>query len=148
MDTGLRSLLDAARHAAGRAYAPYSGFRVGAAVLAGGTHYIGANVENASSNLGICAERVALATARLHTDAPVEAVAVFCLDAVPGADGRIAPHTVAPCGGCRQWLAELAPNAVVVTNATGPDGTPGSVHRVADLLPLPFALRADHPPRT
>jgi len=134
MDKKHRDLLYAAAQAALLAYAPYSRFRVGAAVLAGGQTHLGANVENACANLGVCAERVALAHARMHGAAEVDGLALCCLDAAPDADLR---HAL-PCGGCRQWLAELAPRAWVVTSASE------RVFTLADLLPLPFALPSEN----
>jgi len=94
------SLLEEARRAASRAYAPYSRFPVGAAVLArDGRVLSGANVENASYGLTLCAERAALARAVSEGVGPgeIEAVAV----------------TASPCGGCRQWLAEFRVERVV-----------------------------------
>ncbi|MBG0778193.1 MAG: cytidine deaminase [Desulfovibrionaceae bacterium] len=126
-------LLDAARIAAERAYAPYSRFRVGAAVLADGVTHPGANVENASANLGMCAERAALARAVAEGAREIAGVAVFCLDAPAGAP----PQACLPCGGCRQWLAELAPHAWIVCGA--PRAEP-RVYALNDLLPLPFTL--------
>lgn len=140
------ALLAAAREAALRAYARYSRFRVGAAVVVrtpnGERVVTGANVENASYGLTICAERVALAAACALTppppDTPEEArtfprpditqVAVACIDAA--AQGSYCM----PCGACRQWLAELAPDAVYYV-----DGMPGEL-RLDDLLPHAFRL--------
>jgi cytidine deaminase len=124
-------LLDAARAASRRAYCPYSNFHVGAAVLAGGKVYVGANVENASYGLTTCAERTAAFAAVIDGATRIEAVAVACIDAPEGCD----PSGLMPCGACRQVLAEFA----------GPD-TPVHVDRVGtfrldDLLPLAFRLR-------
>lgn len=124
-------LLSEARAAAREAYAPYSGFRVGAAVLArGGAVFRGVNVENASLGLGVCAERVALATAIASGERDIIAVAVACIDAPPGAplEERV------PCGACRQWLQELAPGARILIQ-----GEERSF-LVAELLPMAFAL--------
>jgi cytidine deaminase len=137
-------LLERARAAALRAYAPYSRFRVGAAVVIetgdGPRVVTGANVENASYGLTLCAERVALAAAfQLDTSDDAEAVpprprvthvAVSCIDAAP--DAPAAQRT--PCGACRQWLAELAPGAVYYV-----DGIPREL-RLPDLLPYAFSL--------
>ena len=131
-------LVARAREAATHAYAPYSHFRVGAAVVVedgGGPRVvIGANVENASFGLTLCAERAALAAAVAGRDAAeaapllVTQVAVACIDA---ADNN-SPEQLTPCGACRQWLAELAPDAGYYI-----DGLPGTFH-LDDLLPLAF----------
>jgi cytidine deaminase len=95
-----RDLLERAREAAGGAYAPYSGFHVGAAVLTrDGRVVTGANVENASYGITLCAERAALARAVAEGVRPgdVEAVAV----------------TASPCGACRQWLLEFTVERVL-----------------------------------
>ncbi len=140
------TLVAAARAAATHAYAPYSHFRVGAAAVvetaAGPRIVTGANVENASYGLTLCAERTALAAAcQLADPAPgdtpgphetrrprVTHVAVACVDAP--ADAPIGSRS--PCGACRQWFAELAPDAVYWV-----DGIPGDL-RLADLLPFAF----------
>ncbi len=127
-------LLAAAQKAAQHAYAPYSKFRVGAAVLTEGGVFSGANIENASTNLGICAERVAMAVARMNGCQNIIGIAVNCVDASKDAEGMIRENLTMPCGGCRQWMAELAPNAWVVTNAHD------RVYRLPDLLPSPFIL--------
>lgn len=129
-----QELLEQARHAAYQAYAPYSRFRVGAAVLADGKIYPGANVENASYGLALCAERAALAHARVHGAENIEGVAIYCLDAPTDERGAIPEDLALPCGACRQWLAELAPDAWIVTNASP------SPSRLADLLPRAFKL--------
>jgi cytidine deaminase len=97
-------LLSEARRAAGLAHAPYSRFRVGAAVVAGGRVFLGCNVENASFGLSMCAERVAAFKAVSEGQGRISQVAVSCIDADAslGAAGRM------PCGACRQVLAELA----------------------------------------
>lgn len=124
-------LLESAEGAAQKAYAPYSKFRVGAAVLTEQGIFIGANIENSSSNLGICAERVALSHAIMHGAEKIIGIAVNCIDAEPGSDIR----TGMPCGGCRQWLAELAPEAWLVT--AGAD----RVFFLDDLLPDAFLFK-------
>ena len=105
-----QALLGAAAAAALNAHAPYSRFRVGAAVFTErDTVITGCNVENASYGLCLCAERAALAGAVAQGARNIRAIAVACIDAEPklGIEGRT------PCGSCRQWLLELAPNAEV-----------------------------------
>jgi cytidine deaminase len=103
-------LVAAARAARERAYAPYSGFHVGAAVLVSdGSIHAGVNVENASYPLGVCAERNAVAAAVLAGATSIEAVAVV-------AD---AEDPTPPCGGCRQVLNEFGPDLRVVCEGSG-----------------------------
>jgi cytidine deaminase len=105
-------VMDAARKASESAYAPYSNFRVGAAVLTeGGALHAGCNVENASYGLAICAERnaaAAMAFANPH-DREIRLVAVFSPDTAP----------CFPCGACRQVLREFGCKEVVVEEASG-----------------------------
>jgi cytidine deaminase len=117
-----RELYEEAAGAAAGAYAPYSKFNVGAAVLTRDGHVItGVNVENASYPLGMCAERCALSRAVAEGVRPgdVEAVAV----------------TAAPCGGCRQWLLEFRVDRVAFMH----DGEL-LVRRSDELLPDSFEL--------
>jgi cytidine deaminase len=124
-------LLEAAREAATHAYAPYSGFRVGSAVLtSSGGVYIGANVENASYGLSICAERVALAAARVAGESVIRGIAIACVDRAT--EERV--EESAPCGACRQWIQELAIDAEILL--AGHDGG----FRIEQLLPLAFRL--------
>lgn len=132
MEQYLKDLLDRAREACGYSYAKYSEYSVGAAVLTGNGVYLGANIENASSNLGICAERVAIAHAFMNKARDIKAVAVCCRDAEK--DGKVDLNETMPCGGCRQWLLELAPNALIVTNGSD------KVYTVEQLLPIGFQL--------
>ena len=109
-DAQRESLISAARAASSKAYAPYSNFHVGAALLlADGSMVTGANVENASYGLSLCAETVAVAKA-LSQDwrGALEAVAVF--GGPVGANGTVAgcDPPVTPCGRCRQTLNEIA----------------------------------------
>ena len=121
------ALLEAARAAKDRAYAPYSNFHVGCALLTGdGRVYEGANVENAAYSPTICAERVALPAAVVDGVREFVALAVVC-------DGQ-SPCT--PCGVCRQVLFEFAPELVVV--AAGSDGSVARYVLGRDLLPDGF----------
>jgi cytidine deaminase len=124
-------LVQRATAAAANAYAPYSKFKVGAAIRANGKVYAGVNVENASYPLTVCAERNAVAAAVLDGARTIEEVAVYT-DAAPPS---------APCGGCRQVLLELAPDptAVRVTavNAKGMRRT----WTLAELIPDGFSGR-------
>ncbi len=124
------ALLAHARDAATAAHAPYSNFRVGAAVRAGTTVYTGCNVENASYGLAICAERVAIFTAIAAGATRIDALAVACVDAASEAE----PNSLMPCGACRQVMAEFG--AVVIAVAVVRGGT----FTLAQLLPQAFAL--------
>jgi cytidine deaminase len=118
-------LLDRAQAVAGRAYAPYSNYLVGAAVRArDGRIYEGVNVENAAYPLGICAERTAIACAVVDGCRPGDLVEIAI--------------TASPCGGCRQWLHEFRLERVTFPNADGEivSFTPG------ELLPETWDLPA------
>lgn len=123
------NLLDRALVAAQSAYAPYSQFRVGAAVeLEDGTIITGSNQENASYSLSICAERVALFYARAHY--PHLRVVTLAVTS-PSTD-----RMVTPCGACRQVMTEVAFQQgcdfdVVMSEKT---------LKVSELLPLAFNL--------
>lgn len=98
------ALLAFAREAQDKAYAPYSGFRVGAAIYAGGEIYQGCNAENASYGATLCAERGAAMAAVLAGNTFFDSIAVV---------GDSEDPTV-PCGCCRQFLAEFNPEMRVV----------------------------------
>ena len=118
-------LVRAARGAQANAHAPYSGFRVGAAIEAvDGTVHSGANVENASYGVTICAERVALGAA-VSLGLRRFSRLVIVSDVSPPA---------APCGACRQALSEFGPGLRV--EAVGEDET--RTWSLEDLLPDPF----------
>ena len=104
-------LLTAALAAREHAFAPFSKFKVGAAVEDESGHiHSGCNVESATYGLTVCAERVALFAARCAGAEEIEAIAVI-------AD---LSHPIAPCGACRQVIAELAPRArIVMANLRG-----------------------------
>jgi homotetrameric cytidine deaminase len=130
-ETELLSLLDKARHAALHAYAPYSRFRVGAALrLTNGEIVTGANVENVSFGLTICAERSALvrAVSQFGPEIRVEAVAITNLNKAASP----------PCGACRQVLAEfILPDALVIFPSADGD----RIMSFNELLPLAFELK-------
>ncbi len=122
-------LLDLARNAAKHAYAPYSNFPVGAAILTtDGMVFTGCNVENASFGLTLCAERNAVTTMVAATDSTqkrdIAAVAIVGLIAKP----------CWPCGACRQVLREFNCRTVIVE---GPDGSATSLP-FAEILPHSF----------
>lgn len=123
-------LLEEARLVALRAHAPYSHFRVGAALVAGGQLFVGVNIEISSYGLTLCAERSALAAATTAGAGPITQVAVACIDTP--AEAPINERT--PCGACRQWLADLAPGATIYI-----DGVSGDFS-ISDLLPYPFGF--------
>ncbi len=118
-------LVAAARVARGNAYAPYSNFLVGAAVLAQGQVFTGANVENASYPIGVCAERVAVGAAVTAGKRSISAVALV------GSSKEPTP----PCGGCRQFIFEFGPDVVVVAET---DDGRRKEWRIAELLPDAF----------
>lgn len=122
------SLLDAAKEVRENAHAPYSGFKVGAAIRAGsGRIYTGCNVENAAYPEGTCAEAGAIAAMVAAGERVVAEVLVV----------GDAPGPVSPCGGCRQKLAEFAPPdvRVIMCNMAGAE----LVSTIGALLPLAFA---------
>jgi cytidine deaminase len=125
------ALVALAREAAQRAYCPYSHFRVGAAVLAGSTVYVGVNIEISSYGLTLCAERSALAAALSAGAGPITHIAVACIDTP--LDTPLSGRT--PCGACRQWIADLAPQAIILI-----DGAEQNFS-INDLLPHAFSLQ-------
>ena len=124
------AMLRGADQAARRAYAPYSKFRVGATVLAGGAVFSGCNVENASSNLGLCAERAAIVAAIAAGHRNITAVAISFPDLSPAAG--ISQRM--PCGACRQVLAEFGKPDLLVMTEGAEDST------LDELLPRAFRL--------
>jgi cytidine deaminase len=122
----LDELVAAAREIKERAYAPYSGFHVGAALLAGGTLHTAVNVENASYPLSVCAERNAAAAAVAAGETVFDAIAVVTDAATP----------TPPCGGCRQVLYEFGPGLTVVAESA--DGATRVMWALEDLLPSAF----------
>jgi cytidine deaminase len=128
-DEEVRTLVEAARAARDKAYAPYSEFRVGAALLAeDGSVVTGANVENASYGLSMCAERAAVAGAVAAGHRDFRAIAV--------AAGGTRPTT--PCGACRQVLREFPAGTGLVVIAVGETGDEQLQATVGRLLPHGF----------
>jgi len=122
----LNQLESAARAAAAKAYAPYSKFRVGAAVLCdSGKVYSGCNVENASYGLASCAERNAIFAAVGSGERAIRAVAIY----------TPTKAATAPCGACRQVIREFGPDAVIVSVC---DGEGRIESNLRDLLPESF----------
>lgn len=111
MTMDVATLVQAARAARERAYAPYSRFAVGAAVLtASGQVFVGCNVENAAYSMCICAERTAIACAVAAGQRDIVALAVIADTARP----------VSPCGACRQMMIEMNPAMrVIMANMRG-----------------------------
>lgn len=128
MQFPVEKLINTARASRERAYAPYSGFKVGAALLTTeGRLYTGCNIENASYGLSICAERVALFKAVSNGERHFAALAVI-------SDGD---NYCTPCGACRQVLAEFGGNTeVYMCNQRGEFIR----QTIAELLPLTFSL--------
>lgn len=134
-----RQLVDAAIEAIDGAYAPYSHFKVGAAVrLADGTVVPGSNQENVAYPSGLCAERTALfAASAAHPGVPPIALAI----AACNTEGHLTAKPVTPCGACRQVMAEIEqryrqPLTLLLF------GTEGTIilDTASDLLPLSFSF--------
>lgn len=134
MKDSFQTLVAAACEARLRSHSPYSGFRVGAALLGkSGTVYQGTNVENASFGLSICAERSAACRAVVEGETSFTAIAIC-------ADGS-APTP--PCGACRQFLLEFGRDMTVLI--VGEGGTEGEVRQFTldELIPHAFVTFVD-----
>ena len=122
----IRLLVAAATRAMAKAYVPYSHFPVGAALLTDdGTIYEGCNIENASYSLTICAERTAIFTALAKGERKFKALAVAAKTSNP----------LAPCGACRQVIAEFHIPAIIMANQTGEY----KVMSLEEILPYSFS---------
>lgn len=133
ISTELLELLHAAREARDRAYAVYSGFKVGSAVrTTDGRVVIGANVENASYGLTVCAERNAIMRAVIENRCAIVAVAVC------------AEPAATPCGMCRQTLAQFAADDCLVIIGTPDPNAEPELKRLGDLLPNAFRFPGPH----
>lgn len=134
----LAPLIDKARQARLRAYAPYSKFRVGAALAADdGGHYAGCNVENAAYPQGACAEAGAIAAMICGGGRRISALVVAANRPVP------------PCGGCLQKISEFAAADLPITLIGAQPGSDGDGddplwhhHRLGDFLPQAFTRKA------
>ncbi len=140
LSSGDEKLLQAARQVTAKAYAPYSNFLVGAvALLKNGATVSGTNQENASYPVGICAERVLLgAAAVLHTDVPIETLAVSYHNQNGESD-----KPISPCGMCRQALCEYEdrtghPIRIILSGASGKVFV---LETVSQLLPFSFGSK-------
>ena len=121
-----KDLLDLAKRASLMAYAPYSNFPVGAALISKtGKFFTGCNVENASYGLSLCAERNALASMINSGEKTFYAIAIFAQKS----------SNCYPCGACRQWLYEFAPDAMVITEDLNGEIVTSSVKSL-----IPFAF--------
>ena len=128
-ETQWQRLADAARAASAHAYCPYSGFPVGAAVLASdGSIAGGCNVENASFGLTSCAERNAIFRAVADGATSIVALALY----------TPTPEPVTPCGACRQVIAEFGRDAQIRCICDGPGSAD---YVIQELLPFAFTLR-------
>jgi len=122
MRVGDEDLLSAAKAAMQNAYAPYSKFKVGAALrTASGRIFTGCNVENASYGAAVCAERVAVCKAVSEGEREFEAIAVVSSAGLP----------TPPCGICRQTLYEFSEDMRVIVE----DGSGARVYRLYELFP-------------
>lgn len=127
-----RKLLETARKAMAKAYAPYSRFKVGAAIFtASGKIFTGCNVENASYGLTICAERSASVSAVSAGERRFKAVAII-------ASGR---KPACPCGACLQVLSEFATTDMNILMASSGNLKAVKTARLSELLPLKFKLK-------
>lgn len=125
-----KELIQMALEARTHAYAPYSDFRVGAALLGkSGKIYTGCNIENASYSATNCAERTALFKAISEGEREFTAIAIV------GGKGESIAQICSPCGVCRQVLAEFCPNDIRILL-----GTPDKIHvtSLSELFPLRF----------
>ncbi|CAL1517065.1 cytidine deaminase [Chitinophaga sp. MM2321] len=134
-------LLKEAREVTQHAYAPYSRFQVGAVIkLANGEIIAGSNQENASFPIGLCAERVALASAAsVYPDIPIDTIAI----SYHNLNGT-STHPISPCGMCRQALAEyeMKQQTPIRLILGGLSGQVFVISRANDLLPLSFSGNA------
>jgi cytidine deaminase len=127
-DQSIKVLVNEAVRARGSSYSPYSGFSVGAAVLsADGRIFTGANIENVSFGLTVCAERVAIFNAIAAGCTSIKKIAIACQDS-----NDAFKSSLMPCGACRQVMSEFASEDFeVLVDGVG-------TYRLSELLPAPF----------
>ncbi|MBR5448139.1 MAG: cytidine deaminase [Clostridia bacterium] len=134
-DNEKRELCLKAVNAMNSSYSPYSGFKVGAALLCDdGTVYLGCNIENSAYSPTVCAERVAVFKAVSDGKREFDAIAVA------GGHGGIVNEAVTPCGVCRQVLAEFVDGGFTVLLVKSPDGDYEEL-TAEGLLPRSFSLK-------
>lgn len=124
----LKRLVDLAKSASNNAYAPYSKYHVGAAVMVeNGEIFTGCNIENASYGLTVCAERVAVFNAISKGHRKIKYIAVYAKGILPY-----------PCGACRQVIAEFGdPDTIVIVS----DGEKTEIYKLEELLPKTFVFK-------
>jgi cytidine deaminase len=127
-------LVMAATTARGKAYVPYSGFRVGAAILAGGRIFAGANIEIASYPISVCAERNAIAAMIMGGERRIDEVVVVTASGEP----------TSPCGACRQALWEFGSETDPIVTSVTMGGRRVS-NRLKELLPIAFGPTSFRP---
>lgn len=138
LDATDRRLVEMARDESSHAYAPYSGFAVGAAVRTkSGKTYAAANLENASYGLAICAEVAAATAANAAGDFDIEAIAVAGHKFMPPQDST---QVVTPCGRCRQVVSEAAQVAKTDVRVFSCNGDLSEIveSTISELLPMAF----------
>ena len=125
-----KSLIEAAKQIRNLSYSPYSQYKVGAAVMSpDGQLFTGANVENASYSLAICAERVAISQLLMAGQSKIEMLAIACDDAGT------------PCGACRQFMSEFGDDFDVLMFDTSTSRT--TLINFAELFPNAFKLKME-----
>ncbi|MFA6269893.1 MAG: cytidine deaminase [Candidatus Paceibacterota bacterium] len=126
-----QELIEVAREAAKNAHIPYFDFPVGAVIeTESGELFTGCNIDNASTPLGICAERTAIFNAINHGHKDIKRIVVTCIKG-----DKSKPETLMPCGACRQVMAEfMSPEAEIIV-----DGV--RTFKLKELLPSPFTLK-------
>lgn len=133
----IQELMNKAQQARENAYAPYSHFKVGAAILlSSGEITIGSNQENAAYPSGLCAERVAIFhTGAIYPNQEIKAIAITA-----SSPSQLLAEPIGPCGACRQSMAEYEQkqNSPILIYFMGETGKIVKVNKVMDLLPLGF----------